>query len=298
MLPLLALAATASGAGAAVGITTVPFAKTSVTTGEPRALDTVVWYPAVPRTGTEEPFGARDARIRRGRFPLVVFSHGTCGRPTETTYLTTALARAGFVVAAPAHAGNTADDPTCFETAVFVDSAANRPSDVRFVIDGMLALAADVASPFARRLRTDRVAVAGLSFGGFTTLVVAQQDPRVRAALALVPGGAAFLGAEDIAQPTMVIGAEHDQIVGFAESEAAYARLAGPRFLIELLGGDHLNAVDECPAFCGTLTQADAHALVLRYAVPFLRRYAAGRRVRTRLLTRAVDGVTVVAEPR
>jgi hypothetical protein len=33
---------------------------------------------------------------------------------------------------------------------------------------------------------------------------------------------------------------------GFAESQKAYERLAGPRFLVDILGGNHLSAVDDC----------------------------------------------------
>jgi predicted dienelactone hydrolase len=295
---VLVLAATLPrpAAGAKVGVTTITFEKTSVTTGAPRSLATIIWYPTAGRSGTPETLGLRDAKVKRGHFPLIVFSHGNCGRPREATYLTMALARMGFVVAAPPHVGNTADDPNCFGTAAFVDSAANRVPDVRFVLDGMLALNADKSSPFYRRLRADDVGIAGLSFGGYTTLLGAQMEPRFRTAFALVPGGTVFLGRDDITIPTIVIGAEHDQIVTYAESEKAFARLAGPRELVKLLGGDHLNAVDECPAFCGTLTQETAHELILHYALPFLRRYLAGRRVPSRLLTRPVDGVEVTAE--
>jgi predicted dienelactone hydrolase len=293
----LALALPRLAVAAKVGVTTITFTKTSVTTSEPRPLATVIWYPAVGKTGTPEAFGLRDAKVKRGRFPLVVFSHGSCGRPTEATYFTMALAKAGFVVAAPPHVGNTTDDPMCFTQAVFLDSAANRVPDVRFVIDSMLGLAADSSSPFARRLRTDRIAVSGLSFGGFTTLLTEQQDERVRAAFALVPGGTAFLEADPIAQPTLVIGAEDDHVVTWPESVKAYAKLAGPRFLVELLGGDHLNAVDECPGFCGTITQEEAHERILHYALPFFRRYVQGKRVPERVLTRPIDGVVVQAEP-
>src|SRR6185436_19323492 len=89
-----------------VGVSTLTFTKTSVTTGEPRALATVVWYPAVRKSGTSEALGLRDATPRRGKFPLVVFSHGTCGSPTEASYLTMAISSQGFVVAAPPHPGN------------------------------------------------------------------------------------------------------------------------------------------------------------------------------------------------
>jgi len=290
----------ATGAGAfAVGVTTITFTKTSVTTGAPRPLATVIWYPAVARTGTPEELGLRDAEVRRRRFPLIVFSHGSCGGPDEATYLTKELASQGFIVAAPPHPGNTkADLPGCLDTASFLDSVVNRVPDVRFVIDSMLAENASRFSRFAHRLRPDAIGMSGLSFGGFTTLLAAQEEPRLRAALALVPGGTATLGPNDITIPTMIIGAEHDAVVGFAESEHAYERLAGPRFLIELLAANHLSVVDDClgGTLCapGDISQEAAHALVLRYAVPFVQRYVRGDR-RPNGLTEIVPGVVVTA---
>jgi predicted dienelactone hydrolase len=300
--PLLLLGFAGASDGRAVGVTTTTFTKTSVTTGAPRPLATTIWYPAVPHTGTADRFGRRDARVRRGHFPLVVFSHGTCGRPTEASYLTMPLAALGFVVAAPAHPGDTADDlPGCLGGPDFVDSAANRVPDVRFVLDSMLALAADRTSSFSRRLRADALGVSGLSFGGYTTLLAAQQEPRFTAALTMVPGGTVFLQKNDITIPTMVIGAEHDQVVGFMESENAYARLAGPRFLVELLRANHLSVVDDCTPFCvaSDITQDAAHALVLHYALPFVARYLAHHgHGHARVLTRQIDGVVLTAEPK
>jgi predicted dienelactone hydrolase len=284
-----------------VGVTTLPFATTSVTTGAPRPLPTVVWYPAVPGTGTPEELGLRDATVRRGRHPLVVFSHGTCGRPTETSYLTRALASRGFVVAAPPHPGNTADDGIdCLSAATAVDSAANRVPDVRAVLDGMLAEAARPGSPFRRRIRTRKVAIAGLSFGGFTTLRAAQEEPRFRAALALVPGGGTLLHPEDIAIPTMIQGGERDTVTGIAEAERAFERVAAPRFLVEVLGAGHLAFTDECGILCAQndIPQDASHELVLRYAVPFLLRYLKGSRAAGRALGREVPGVVLDAEPR
>jgi predicted dienelactone hydrolase len=247
--------------------------------------------------------------VRRGRYPLIVFSHGACGRPTESTYYTTALASRGFVVVAPTHAGNTADDGFATCTAMFVDSALNRFPDVEATIDAMLAAATDSSSRFARHLRTDTIGMTGLSFGGFTTLLAAQQDPRLVAALSMVPGGTAALaqGAEhDITIPTMVIGAERDQVVGYAESPLAFARLAGPRFLVKLLAANHLSVVDDCfnhdlnLSLCvdADITQDAAHALVLHYAVPFFRRYLLNVRGAGKTLVQQVDGVELMAEPK
>ena len=300
---LIAAAGSAGAARFPVGVTNVTFTKTSVTTGQPRPLDTVIWYPAARRGGTAEALGLRDAKPRRGRFPLIVFTHGSCGLPTEATYLTMALAREGFVVAAPPHPGNTRNDPTCFLTPAFVDSIANRQPDVSFVIDSMLAEAQRTGSRFARRIDTETIAVTGLSAGGFTTLLTAIQDPRVDVALAMVIGGSAAFGPDAITVPTMLIGAERDPL--FPESGLAYAKLAGPRFLVELLAANHLSVIDACDnGFAGLdlcvaedISQEDAHRLVLRYALPFARRYLHGRRGAGRALVKQVDGVVLTSEP-
>jgi len=299
---VLAMLAAARTAGAAfpVGTTTRTLVTTSVT-GTPRTLDTIVWYPAVARTGTPDALGLRDAKVRRGRFPLIVFMHGTCGRPDEATYLTNALAAQGFVVAAPPHPGLTAADlPGCLAFSATVNAALNVLPDVRLVIDSLLKEADDPSSPFSKRLRSDALGISGLSFGGYAAMVAALGEPRLRTALVLVPGGTAFLPAGDISFPTMVIGSQRDQVVGFAESQNAYQRLAGPRFLVELLGGDHLSVVDDCTPACvpGDISQDDAHRLVLHYALPFERRYLARRPVASRRFTRAIPGVSVEAEPR
>ena len=305
--PPAAAGGSGRSAAARVGVTTLTFTKTSVSDGAPRPLATVVWYPAVPRTGTAEALGLRDAAIRRGRFPLIVFSHGTCGRPTEASYLTMGLASRGFVVAAPPHPGNTAEEfPGCISATAAVDAFRNRVPDVRFVVDSLLAETADPSSRFAHRLRPDAIGISGLSFGGLTALLAAQQEPRLRAVLALVPGGTALLDPADITLPTMVIGAQRDQVVGFAESAQAYQRLAGPRLLVELLAANHLSVVDDCfnhdlgVSFCvpDDIPQDAAHGLVLHYALPFFRRYLANKQDAVHQLVRSVPGVRLEAEPR
>jgi predicted dienelactone hydrolase len=309
VLPSLLPTGPAAGAPAhgafKVGVTTLTFTRPATGTGTPRSLETIIWYPA-GQGGTEEALGRRDAAVHRGRFPLIVFSHGACGRPTEATFLTKTLATYGFIVAAPRRPGHTADDfPGCLTGAATIDAFVNGVPDVRFVIDAMLATAGDPASRFARRLRPEAIAMAGLSFGGFLTLGAEQQEDRLVAALVMVPGGNAALGPTPIAIPTLVIGAEHDSVVGFPESETTYDRLVGPRFLVELLAANHLSVVDDCfnhdlnLSFCVAtdISQDAAHALVLRYAVPFLRRYVKGRGVAGHLLVRPVDGVRLTAEP-
>ena len=290
-------AAAASGSYE-VGVTTMTFTKTSVTTAIPRPLATIIWYPAVAGTGTDDELGRRDVDVVAKQFPWIVFSHGSCGLPSESSYLMKALAGRGFIVAAPPHVGNTKNDPDC--AANFGDSAANRVPDVSFVIDSMLAENADTASRFANRLRPEDVGVAGLSFGGFTTLLAAQQEPRLRAALAMVVGGTGFLGPADITIPTMLIGAEHDHIVGFPESLAAYKRLAGPRFLIELLAADHLSVTNDCFPLClpGDIPQERAHRIIVRSATAFFRHYLAQGATEGMGSIRPMPRSVLTAEPR
>jgi predicted dienelactone hydrolase len=209
----------------AVGVTNVTFTKTSVTTGAPRPLDTVVWYPAVRGSGTPTPLGRRDATVLRRRSPLLIFSHGLCGYPEQSTFLTAALASWGFVVAAPPHPGNRLADgiPAC--AFGVVDSFANRVADVRFTLDSMLAESRSRASAFDRRLSVRRIGMTGHSFGGQTTLRVALVDRRLRAALALAPAFTDTIEPGTIRIPSMIQGAELDSLVKQVEMEATHRRV-------------------------------------------------------------------------
>jgi predicted dienelactone hydrolase len=293
------------------GVTTLSLTKPSETTGEPRQLDTIVWYPAVDGTGAEDRLGLRDATVRKGRWPLVIFSHGSCGLPAQSVFFTTRLATWGFVVAAPPHPGNRITDgfPGCSAGPAIADSFLNRVADVRFTIDQMLAQARDPASRFSRKLNPKRIGMSGHSFGGHTTLRIAAEEPRVRAALALAP---AIIAIESlrIDIPTMVQGGELDTSTPYETATlGAWAMLTGPRFLVELLAAGHFAFSDVCAgAIFGTpdcgpaaISQDEAHAFVNRFAVPFLLRYVANRKSFGRFLRPArasVAGVVYEAEPR
>jgi predicted dienelactone hydrolase len=85
----------------AVGTAQRTFTKPSETTGLPRVLDTKIWFPAASNDTLTE--------VARGRFPLLIFSHGSCSGPAQSGFLMRALASWGIVVAAPPHPGNTFD---------------------------------------------------------------------------------------------------------------------------------------------------------------------------------------------
>ena len=99
-----------------------------------RTLPTQVWYPADGPAGAAPVANAPLAA--GGPFPLVASSHGFGELNVGEAYLAIALARRGFVVAAPTFPLTNLTAPGGLD---LVD-AANQPADVRFVIDQMLAL--------------------------------------------------------------------------------------------------------------------------------------------------------------
>src|SRR5690242_15803818 len=68
---------------------------------EDRRLKVYVWYPAVLEAGAESPYPP-DAS--GAPYPLIIYSHGGGGAPTEIVTALQRLASHGFVVAAPEHA--------------------------------------------------------------------------------------------------------------------------------------------------------------------------------------------------
>jgi len=283
------------------------FTKPSETTGQPRTLNTYIWYPAVANTGHAQGNALRDADVLSGRWPLIMFSHGSCGIPNQSPFYAEALASWGFIVAAPSHPGNTTFElSTCSQPAVLADSFANRPADIGYVASVLIgASRSEPDSPFYRRVDPDRLGMTGHSFGGQTTLRVAASDRRFDAAVALAPAVGEGLSTLDIEIPTMVMGAELDSLTPFeTASRDAYALLRGPRFLVELLNTGHCAFAIACgESLCGngcqpgTASLDETHHLTNRYAVPFFLTYLARSANDTSLLlpSAAPDGAVVVA---
>ena len=200
----------------AVGSTTISFVRPSSTTGEPRQLTTAIWYPAPAGTsGKMVAGGVENAPLAGGGpFPLLVFSHGSCSLPQQSTFLTARLASHGFVVAAPPHPGNTIFDGPSPERCLLpgpllADTFFNRADDVVFTIDQMLALSAGTSGALVGALDGERIGVLGHSFGAQTVLRVPAADPRVDAVLSLAPAAVSLVTPQidQIAVPTMIQGA-------------------------------------------------------------------------------------------
>jgi predicted dienelactone hydrolase len=280
-----------------VGYRRLTLTKESVTVpGQQRALGTWIWYPADPVTASlkRRPAGSPNVPFMPGltQVPLLVFSHGSCGLNTASLFLTTVLASHGFVVAAPSHPGNVLGEPTCATAEAKEDSYANRPADISFVIDSLLVESETPGAFFHDTIDAARIGVMGHSFGGVTTLLVSALDERVIAGLALAPGISGIPSRPEeipideiprIRIPMIIQGGGLDTLAPFETlARRAYELLGPPRYLVNILGIGHFGFSNECVAPfdpCGqpgTLTQDEAHRVVLRYAVPFFLRWVAG----------------------
>lgn len=271
-----------------VGVTTTIFIDKSRTdnfTKEPRTLVTEIWYPATDDAAKQPknkysnfiPGGitaemefmlkaaykmgsadidklywnqaVRDAKVRQGRYPLVVFSHGNGGSRHQNTFWCDYLASHGYIVVSADHTGNARvtiinGKPILYQVAERANSAKDRPLDMSYLLDQMIAWNKGADKRFAGRIDTARVSATGMSFGSMTSIWVADQDPRFKAVIAMsgargqhtnltVPS-LRMLGTEDT-----TIGAE-----GNASIRDQHARHTGPSFLLELKNGGHFSFTD------------------------------------------------------
>jgi predicted dienelactone hydrolase len=205
----------------------------------------------------------RDAEPRQATCPLVVFSHGFGGHRRQSTFLCTHLASHGYVVAAMDHTGNTIFEMFQYileaqmgaappdPATILGDIIPARPADASFVIDRMLAGVEGVppADP-------QRIGMSGHSFGGWTTLMVAARDRRVRAALPLAPaGGWTVLPSEPLQAaldfawnrdvPTLFLVAESDTILPLKGMYELFERTQATKRMLVLTNADHMHFCDQ-----------------------------------------------------
>lgn len=261
------------------GVRTITMTKPSVVDPQqPRVLDTVVWYPTAAGAGPID--GGTGAVLNApidasgGPYPVLLFSHGSCGYPLQSIFLLPVLASRGYVVIAPPHPGNTVFEfPNCGTPQVQLASAQERPQDMIFALDEMLAASADPGSPFHGVLDPDRIGMSGHSFGGFTTFFVVGLDPRIKVAVPMAPATPGNQATLDV--PFLMLLGHIDSVVNNATARTAYTTSPSPKYKVEIEHAGHYAFSNLC--FPGpdcnpptTLSQPEAHAHVLRWMVPFL----------------------------
>lgn len=288
------------------GAMQVTYTKPSVVTpSETRVLDTVIWYPTAA-TGPIDPGtgGVLDAPVdpTGAPFPVVVFSHGRCGFPAQSTFLTALVATRRYVVIAPSHPGSTIADCTG-GTEDVVRSALERPSEATWVLDQLLAAGQTPGTPFHGLLDETRLAMSGHSFGGQTTYRVADADARFGAAVLLAPA-VPIVNPPALAIPTLTLFGTDDTFVPLQPIRDRFAASSPPKYLVEIAHTGHFAfsngcfpGVPDC-AYPAELSQDEVHPVVLRWVVPFLEIHLRGTAGLEALLSPpAPPGITLEAVP-
>lgn len=237
-----------------------------------------IWYPAAAQhagqdlaQGTQDAFAVptaaasrsqmavRDAAAQPGTYPLIIFSHSSGGNRYQSTFLCTHLSSHGYVVAALDHSelvaaelarkpGET-DEQKSARVAAWI---ANRVPDIRFLLDHLLKGAA-----WDSHARPDPAAIGivGHSFGGWTALAATEADQRIRAVVALAPGGSSrprpgiipatltFNWGRDV--PTLYLVAESDVFLTLDGMYELFERTPGARQMLILRRADHMHFMDD-----------------------------------------------------
>lgn len=279
----------------------------SLDPSQTRSIDVAVWYPsadpaAEPALAIELDLQAvLGAPVAAGAaaLPTLVFSHGDCGWEGQSAYLLADLARAGFLVAAPAHAGNTVVDPGC--NAFLVAGFAERLDDVRALLGALADWSAEPGGALAGLLDPARMGLVGFSAGGLTSIPIAFEDARVAALVALATPVSAP-GFLPLPVPALLVAGELDTTAPPAITKFfIYDGLVAPRFMATLASTAHSNFATQCQTPYGDCVPgsepvATLHARIRRVVRGFLGRHLAGD-VRWESLLAAGDGVALLADP-
>ncbi|MBI3850377.1 MAG: hypothetical protein HY298_08825 [Verrucomicrobia bacterium] len=271
-----------------IGVTTtvlIDHSRTDALTHEPRTLVTEIWYPAtddsrnllknkysnflpaspppeveafvresykqsiaeVDKTFVND--AVRDARVRDGTFPLVVFSHGNGGNRHQNTFWCDFLASHGYVVVSADHTGNASmtiinGKLIPYDNKGRTNSAADRPKDMSFLLDQMTLWNGGADSRFAGKLDLSAVCASGMSFGSITAVRVADFDARFKSVIAM---SGAPLTHTNLTVPTLwMIGTEDTTIGvnGNALVRSHHSTHTGPSYLLEMKNGGHYSFTD------------------------------------------------------
>jgi predicted dienelactone hydrolase len=191
----------------------------------------------------------RNAPVRKGRFPLIVFSHGNGGSRHQNTFWCDYMASHGYIVVSADHTGNARwtiidGKPVLFQASERNNSAKDRPLDMSFLLDQMIAWDKGADKRFAGRIDTERIAAAGMSFGSMTAIAVADQDKRFKTVVAM--SGAPPTHTNLSVPSLRMLGTEDTTIgaTGNARIRDHHARHAGPSYLLEMKNGGHYSFTD------------------------------------------------------
>jgi dienelactone hydrolase len=237
------------------------------------------------------------APVLEGAWPVVVFTHGYTGTFTDYTFLFEDLASRGYVVASVDHTyeaaavalpdgrlvksvfGSPFSDAGRADNEALMSAEAVRLRDVQFVVDELARLNARPDSPFAGRIDTASIAIAGHSFGGLTALQAVLQDARIRAAV-LIDGVVTEKAIEATEKPVLILDAGRME---WNDAERhLWDKLQGPRYAVNLRNSEHVAPTDAVwlargAIWTGNMSPENTVAAVREYVAAFLEAHLLGR---------------------
>jgi predicted dienelactone hydrolase len=200
----------------------------------------------------------RNAAAHPGTWPLIMYSHHSGGHRRAAAFLCTHLSSHGYVVAALDHSEVIAEElkgksgETAEQRAARVDGwITSRVPDVRFLLDH---LQNDAAWDSETKLDPEQIGIVGHSFGGWTALAAPEVDWRIRAVVALAPGGNSqprpgilpvkltFTWGRDV--PTLYLAAEDDVPIPLGGIYELFERTPATKQLVTLRRADHYHFMD------------------------------------------------------
>jgi dienelactone hydrolase len=174
--------------------------------------------------------------VKRGRFPLVLFSHGFSGWREQSTFLTTHIASWGFVVASPD-----------FLERGLGAQLGNPPETVRTEDDVLDETIAVTRAELPKLVKKGKVAIVGHSAGGGTAIRYASQ-PNVLTYIPMSSAPFGFNGAPPPVppeKPSMYITGRQDGVAEFTRVSTAFATVPPPKRFVVIDGAGHLNGFSD-----------------------------------------------------
>jgi predicted dienelactone hydrolase len=256
-----------------VGVCTVQ----TLDTARRRPFACEIWYPAAAQHAGQDmahatqdffnvptgdaPHGqtaVRDAAAAAGTYPLIIYSHHSGGHRRAATFLCTHLSSHGYVVAALDHSevvaaelARKSGETEAEKLARWEAVIGSRVPDISFLLDQLLGGAAWDSEA---KLDPAQIGIVGHSFGGWTALAAPDSETRIRAVVALAPGGSsqprpgmlpvklAFAWGRDV--PTLYLVAENDTSLPLAGMYEIFERTPATKRMIVLSRADHMHFMD------------------------------------------------------